>query len=72
MDRVAVHFVNNDTGTADVKSLSAGTTLAQFLAQMGVNAGNYSVRVNRENQTNSYVLKNNDTVALTPGKVVGA
>lgn len=68
--------INNDGGGfADYVELAEGTTVPQlFSKQLGEDCKpeDYKIRVNRSPATMDQVLKDGDTISITPTKVHGA
>ncbi len=69
-----IMFINNNGGGfADHIELEPGTTVKSlFKQQMGGDAAEYLVRVNRQPTTADYVLQEGDRVSMTPIKMEGA
>lgn len=73
---VKVNYLNGDlTGWADPIEVVEGTTVEDFLDDQmdcDVDFEECHIRVNREATTPEYVLKEGDTVSVTPKKIEGA
>lgn len=69
-----VLFVNNQGGGfADYKEVESGATVSSLFEQeVGGSSENFLIRVNREQVSSSYLLKEGDRVTVTPTKIEGA
>lgn len=66
-------LVNNQgAGDMDWKEIGEGTTVGQMISDNVGSADSYLVRVNREQVSNDYILKNEDRVTVTPTNIEGA
>jgi hypothetical protein len=74
--KLNVELVNNDGGGfADYVKVNRGTTVGGLFNQKmtaGANPAKYSIRVNGEQKSSTYELREGDKVSITPLKVQGA
>ena len=69
-----IMLINNDGGGfADYINIDSGTTIkGLFSKQIGGDAADYLIRVNRQPTTSEYGLQEGDRVSITPVKIEGA
>ena len=67
-------FLNNDGGGfADHIEIADDTTVEElFLDQVGGEASDYLIRVNRQPCPSDQILKEGDRISITPTKIEGA
>ena len=67
-------FINNDgAGFADWKDVKEGTTVQEFFnAEIGENAQDWLIRVNRQPVSRDQVLQDGDRISITATKIEGA
>lgn len=72
---INVMYANNEEGgfLTEVE-VQEGTTIAEFVQQRGLegDTADWDIQVNREGQTQDYVLQPGDRVTVAPVKVAGA
>lgn len=70
---IEINLINNaGEGFAGRKQVQRGTTIEKFFDDVnGGDVEDFRVRVNRTPVTADYVLKDGDTVSITPTKMTG-
>ena len=76
--KITITYLNRDGGGfAERHTLTAGTTVAQFLEQQHIKADDHTIRVVRSPQggftpTHSDILQEGDRLSCVPLKIEGA